>query len=103
MRLEIRSASGEIRSIDTRDLDMLARWIVQTLLDFQPTPYMPAMVQAWPQWAPSEDGQGRADWITDSRILGYMQQVRTPREVVDYLAEQVERQEKLAGADRGPV
>jgi hypothetical protein len=96
MRLEIRSAYGESKTIDTRDLDMMAKWIVQTLLDIQPTPDAPAMVQSWPRWTPDETGRGQADWIADSRVLGYMQKVRTPREVVAYLADQVAAQEKLA-------
>lgn len=101
MRLEIRSAYGDSRCIDTRDLDMLAKWIVQTLLEIQPDPQRPAMVQSWPQWAPSPDGQGgRADWIADSRVLGYIQEVRSPAEVVGYLAEQVRRQEELAAGEQ---
>ena len=99
MRLEIRSARGDSRCIDTRDLSMLARWIVQTLADLQPTPQTPATVMAWPQWAPSEDAQGRTDWIADSRILGQMVKVLTPRDVVDVLRGQIEEQEKLAAAD----
>ena len=99
MRLEIRSAWGDSRCIDTRDLSMLARWIVQTLADLQPTPQAPATVMAWPQWAPSEDAQGRADWIADSRVLGQMVKVLTPRDVVDVLRGQIEEQEKLAAAD----
>ena len=99
MRLEIRSAWGDSRCIDTRDLSMLARWIVQTLADFQPGPQTPVTVMAWPQWAPGEDRQGCAAWVADSRVLGHAVEVLTPRAVVDVLRGQVEEQEKLAAAD----
>jgi len=84
--------------IDSTDPELLGKWMVEIFgraTAFGITPATMIRVRAYPSWIPDESVQGgRPDWIADSRIIGRIYQVHSPREVVDLLAEQIEEAEK---------
>jgi hypothetical protein len=92
-RIEIRSAFGYSYQIDTLDTRLLGEWLAETLNRIRPTAAAPAQVMIWPSMGPA----GEADWIADARVLGQRYPVRTPREVVEAMAQQIVELERLAG------
>ncbi len=96
MRLTL-SIDAIPHQIDSTDPDLLARWIVEifgrireiheaTLIQFQ----------AYPSVLPqSVDGDWQPDWITDSRIIGQVIKIRSPRDLVAALSQQLDEVENL--------
>lgn len=98
MRVEIADAMGSPYVITTKRLDLLAIWLVDTLADIKPTRDMPCRIIVWPsfEWGPDHGPYGHADWIQDTRILSDTPGViRTPRDAVLFLSDQIERYEEL--------
>jgi hypothetical protein len=99
MRLEI-TIDGYYHGIDSTDPELLGKWMVEIFARasvggcINNNTYI--QVRAQPSWVPdfTVPGGGRADWIVDSRIIGETWQVKSPREVVEKLMEQVEAYEK---------
>ena len=74
---------GYITQIDTRDPDLLARWLLEQFALIRWTPATFVRAQAYPSWSDmDEHGKARADWITDSRFLGDAWAVKTPEDVL---------------------
>lgn len=100
MRIEIADAMGSPYIITTRNIDLLAAWIVETINTIKPTRDMPARVLVYPSFTFDPDNpMGYADWIGDTRILMDYGIIRTPADTVKYLAEQIERYEALKAKD----
>lgn len=97
MRVEISDAMGSPYVITTKRLELLAIWLVDTLADIKPTRDYPCRMIVWPSFEWSADHpHGIADWIADSRILSDTPGViRTPRDAVLFLSDQIERYEEL--------
>ena len=88
---------GISHDCDTADPDLLGKWIVEifgrireiypsTLIEFQ----------AQPSWLPqASDGNWQPDWIADSRIIGQVRPVRSPRELVAELGKMIDEWEEL--------
>jgi hypothetical protein len=95
----ILAVDGMPFQIDTTDPELLGRWIVEIFARVRgPGPESVIQMQAWPSFVWDEDTGGwRPDWIADTRILGYMVTVKSPRGVVDALNDQIERQEAISG------
>jgi hypothetical protein len=100
MRLRIQ-IDGMHHEIDSTDPVTLGRWIVEILARAEQSwsPATMIMVQASPSWLPSVDGRGRSDWITDARVIGNVYHVRTPKDLLDALQQQLNEVEAL-NADR---
>ena len=93
MRIEIRSGwDGQAYHIDSLNPELLARWLLETVGRIRPTAAAPAAIQAWPSFDPVD---GRADWITDSRVLGRLHHGATARELLDALAADLAAAERL--------
>lgn len=82
--------------IDSTDPDLLARWIVEIFGRIpEITPATLIQVQAYPSYLPDADGQWQADWAADSRILGRMDTIRSPRDLLAALSKQLDDLEAL--------
>ena len=82
---------------DTTDPDLLGKWIVEIFGRIrQITPATIIEFQAWPSWLPQTSGGDWApDWIADSRIIGSIRPIRSPRDLVTELGKQVDEYEEL--------
>lgn len=85
MRLTLQ-VDGMTSEIDTRDPDLLARWLLEqfALIRWSPASYVTA--HAYPSWSDLDDGgRARADWLTNSAWLTNRWIVKTPEDVVEGL------------------
>ena len=98
MRLRI-IIDGMPHDCDTADPDLLGKWIVEIFGRMrQVTPATRIEFQALPSWLPQRsdmDGDWRPDWIADSRIIGQIRQIRSPRDLVAELGKMVDDYEEL--------
>jgi hypothetical protein len=82
MKIELR-IDNMLYMIDSKDPDLLARWLVEQFAGREWYASTYCTVQCWPSWGPPEPGgpPGQGDWIMDSR---YQQQwaVKSPRDVL---------------------
>ena len=95
MRLNL-IIDGIIYQIDSSDPDLLARWIIE-IFGRIPVIY-PATdirVQAAPSFLPDGKGSWRPDWAADSRVLGRLDEVKSPRDLLDALTRQLDDLEAL--------
>jgi hypothetical protein len=82
--------------IDSTDPELLGKWVVEIFGRAVAQGIHPATfitVQAFPSWVPDAQG-GRPDWIADTRIIGSVYRIHSPRELVEILAKQVDEAEK---------
>lgn len=91
MRLSI-NIDAMHHEIDSTDPETLGRWIVEIFGRIQhPTPATLIQVSAMPTtiWNSEWDTPHgfKADWICDSRWLGQLGTVRTPRELLEQLTQ----------------
>ena len=96
MRLAL-SVDNMRYEIDSTDPELLGRWVVEIFTRTGPfTPATYCTVQAYPSFTRDpETGQDRPDWVADSRVLGRMDVIRTPRDLLDALARQLADLEAL--------
>jgi hypothetical protein len=90
---------GLPHEIDSTDPDLLARWIVE-IFGRIPQIYPSTLieVQARPSWV--NDGSIERpnwvpDWAADARVIGQVQRIRSPRELLAALAVQLDEAEAL--------
>jgi len=78
------SVDGLPAQIDTRDPELLARWLLEQFALINWTPA--TLVEAWayPTWDYSRDP--RPDWLTDSVQLSERWRVKSPEDVVAALS-----------------
>ena len=85
--------------IDSTDPELLGKWIVESFgraIAAGITPATYIRVQAYPSWVPDANQPGgRADWITDSRILGNSYQVWSPRDLLKARSDELDRADAL--------
>ena len=85
MRLILR-IDGLQTQIDTRNPELLARWLLEQFALIRWTPATIVEAQAYPSWSDwKEGGKAKADWLTDSRLLGELWRVKSPEDVVQQL------------------
>jgi hypothetical protein len=90
--------------IDSSDPELLGRWIME-IFGRLPVIYPSTQIriQAWPSFVltrldPPEWGP---DWVTDSRVLGQLRPVRSPRDVVAALTQQLDELDALREQEQG--
>lgn len=103
MRLRL-SIDALPHEIDSTDPELLAKWIVEIFGRIRViTPATLIEFQVYPSFVPS-DGPGdmqpgrggwHPDWAADSRVIGQVTPVRSPRELVAALSAQLDELEKL--------
>jgi hypothetical protein len=82
MRLALTIDSYTVQ-IDTRDPELLARWLLEQFALIRWTGATQVRAQAWPSFADfTEQGTPRADWLADSRYVIERWTVKEPAEVV---------------------
>jgi len=84
--------------IDTVDPELLGKWISEIFARVGPLgPASYIQVQAFPSFIMDRSApQGmRPDWIADTRIIGGVFQVSSPRDLVTALAKQIDDAEGL--------
>jgi hypothetical protein len=99
MRLEIRINQYN-HMIDSTDPEILGKWMIEIFArtgGLGPADIVQVIAQPSFVADPSASGGYRPDWITDTRIVGGVFQVKTPRELVEALARQLDDAE----ADHG--
>lgn len=85
--------------IDSTDPELLGKWIIEIFGRYMPFSMATQVrFQAYPSWGTDETGQGRPDWIANTAIIGQPWPVRSPRELLDALATQLDRAEILKDA-----
>ena len=95
MRLRL-FLDGIPHEIDSTDPELLARWIVEIfgrLRDITPATLIE--VQAQPSFIYDAHDQPVMDWSADQRIIGQHARIRSPRELLDALAKQLDTMEAL--------
>lgn len=97
MRVEL-SIDGYTKAIDTVNPELLARWLLEQFAIIQWTPATYCRVQAWPSFnpypgRPAEPGEQQADWICDTRYLGGITEIRSPRDFLAQLTAQLNEYE----------
>jgi hypothetical protein len=96
---------GLSHDIDSTDPELLSKWIVEIFGRIrQITPATRIEVQAFPSFVPDEPGDLRhgqggwhPDWTADSRVIGQIVPVRSPRELLAALGKQLDEAEALSG------
>lgn len=101
MKLTI-SIDAMPHQIDSTDPELLAKWIEEIFARASTSGLSDATyitMQVFPSFVsdPAVSGGYRPDWIADTRIIGGVFQVRTPRELVEALAKQIDDAEALHG------
>lgn len=94
---------GMPHEIDSTDPELLARWIVEIFGRIrQITPATLIEFQASPSFVPADDGDmqpgrggWRPDWTADSRVIGRITPIRSPRELLATLSAQLDELEAL--------
>lgn len=74
-------------SVDTQDMEILARWLVEHLTDIDWNPATECRVHVSPGF--SSVPPHRPDWFADTRIFGLDGTAREPEDVVRLLQEQI--------------
>jgi len=99
MRLTI-SIDSYRHEIDSTDPELLGKWMLEIFArastkGFNNATYITA--QVFPSYIPDSSAPegGRLDWIADSRIIGGIFQVSSPRDLVTALAKQIDDAEGL--------
>jgi hypothetical protein len=102
MRLTI-TIDGASHTIDSTDPELLGKWVVEIFARVgQVTPATYIQVQAYPSYLPSHNGEPVGlDWIADSRIIGGVFRISSPRELVEGLARQLDDADQLHGRGAG--
>ena len=78
--------------IDTRDPDLLARWLLEQFALIRWTPATLVRAQAWPSWSDLDDGgKARADWLTNSVDISERWDIKTPEHMVEALTDALVR------------
>ena len=87
---------GIWHEIDSTDPDLLARWIVE-IFGRIPAIYPATMIEVRvsPSFLPDGMGQWRPDWAADSRVLGRLYPVKSPRDLLAALTKQLDDLEAL--------
>ena len=91
MRLTIQ-IDGTSHTIDSTDPELLGKWVIEIFgraIAFGINQATYIQVQAYPSWV-ADGGNGRPDWITDSRIIGNVYQIRSPADLVAALGRQLD-------------
>jgi hypothetical protein len=89
MRLEL-YIDGMRVGINTRDPELLGRWLLEQFATIHWTPATDVRAQAWPSWSDmDEQGQARPDWVTITPILCRQWEVKSPEDVLAGLATQL--------------
>ena len=84
------------QEIDSTDPDLLARWIVEIFGRIpEITPATLIQVQAFPSFLPDAGGRWGPDWAADSRVLGRLDPIRSPRDLLAALTKQLDDLEAL--------
>lgn len=86
MRIQV-EIDGLGRTIETRDPETLARWLIETFDDVNWTPATYCRVLVYPSWGP--DSERLPDWIADSRFMDLPVPVKSPEELVAALGERL--------------
>jgi hypothetical protein len=98
MRLTI-NIDNMPHQIDSTDPELIGKWVAEIFaraVAFGITPATQIQVQIYPSWIPDETVPGgRPDWIADTRIIGHVYEIRTPRELVKVLSDQLDDAEVL--------
>jgi len=82
--------------IDSTDPELLGKWMVEIFARVQWTPATYIQVNAQPSYLPQlPDSQPQFDWIADSRIMGQLIPVKSPREVVEALSALIDEYEAM--------
>ncbi len=99
MRVEIMDGVGNAFVITTKNVDLLAVWLVETMAEVKPSREYPARIMVWPGFTWDEHHpRGLPDWITLGPVLSEIGTVHTPLSVVEYLRGQIERVEEWYSA-----
>jgi hypothetical protein len=88
---------GIPHNIDSTNPELLGKWVVE-IFGRVPMVYPSTLieVQVEPSWVPtSRDGQWEPDWVADSRVIGQMRPVRSPRDLLAALAAQLDELDAL--------
>jgi hypothetical protein len=87
--------------IDSTNPELLAAWIVEIFGRIpQITPATIIELQVSPSYAwNATDGTWRPDWVADSRVIGQLRRIASPRDLVDELGKQIAEQEALRAND----
>jgi hypothetical protein len=93
MRIELFDWQGYNFRIDSSDPELLGRWLVETLLKTKPDFANPARIQVWPSFT----ADGKPDWIADSRVIGVLENVYSPQDVINHLQGHINRLAELSG------
>lgn len=93
MRLTI-IIDGYPHEIDSTDPELLAKWIVE-IFSRIPEIYPSTMIEvkAYPSFVLQNSGQWGPDWTADSRVISQIMVIRSPRELVTALSEQLDEAE----------
>ena len=91
------SIDGILHECDSADPELLGKWIVEIFGRIrQITPATLIEFQAAPSWLPQNaDGDWRPDWIADSRVIGQVRRITSPRDLVTELSAQLDEYEGL--------
>lgn len=81
MRIELR-IDNYTHTIDSRDPELLARWLVEQFGAHQWTPATMCNATCWPSFSGGLSGEPeRMDWLGDSRYLTYWR-LRSPHDLL---------------------
>lgn len=98
MRLRL-MIDGIAHECDSTDPDLLGKWIMEIFGRIrQITPATLIEFQASPSWVPTStemDGRWQPDWLADSRVIGQIRQIRSPRDLVAELGKIIDEYEEL--------
>lgn len=96
MRLSL-IIDGIFHQCDSTDPDLLGKWIMEIFGRIQQiTPATLIEFRAEPSWVPQgKDLPWGPDWLADSRVLGQVRPIRSPRDLVAELGKQLDEYERL--------
>jgi hypothetical protein len=86
--------------IDSTDPELLGKWVMEIFgraVVAGITPATMIQMQVYPSWIPDPNSPhgGGPDWIADTRIIGRVYQIRSWRDLLDELRNQIEEAEAL--------
>ena len=88
---------GMSYQIDTRDPDLLGRWLAEIFARMHWIPATQTQVQVYPSYIQAEPGsQPQLDLIADSRVITNAVPVKSPQEFVDALQRWINDAKELA-------
>lgn len=97
MRIEGMDGYGTMYMINSRDPELLGKWLIETLLTVKPDHVAPMRFTVWPDFSIAVAGNGVADWVADTRIIGMIEGVVTPEDMLKGMADQIEKAKDLHG------